>query len=78
MVIVGIVSAFLALLVLTAFLFRERMPGLLAYFLHSRNLKGFVLAMTLVATYGSVSTFVSVASSMRPRRNCRSFSRYAP
>ena len=59
MVIVGIVSAFLALLVLTAFLFRERMPGLLAYFLHSRNLKGFVLAMTLVATYGSVSTFVS-------------------
>ena len=29
------------------------------YFLGERNLKGFVLAMTLVATYGSVSSFVS-------------------
>lgn len=29
------------------------------YFLGDRALKGFVLAMTLVATYGSVSSFVS-------------------
>ena len=29
------------------------------YFLGDRSLKGFVLAMTLVATYGSVSSFVS-------------------
>ena len=29
------------------------------YFLGDQNLKGFVLAMTLVATYGSVSSFVS-------------------
>lgn len=29
------------------------------YFLGEQNLKGFVLAMTLVATYGSVSSFVS-------------------
>ena len=29
------------------------------YFLGDRTLKGFVLAMTLVATYGSVSSFVS-------------------
>lgn len=31
----------------------------LDYFLGSRSLSGFVLAMTLVATYGSVSSFVS-------------------
>lgn len=30
-----------------------------SYFLGDQNLKGFVLAMTLVATYGSVSSFVS-------------------
>ena len=30
-----------------------------SYFLGDRALKGFVLAMTLVATYGSVSSFVS-------------------
>ena len=29
------------------------------YFLGDQSLKGFVLAMTLVATYGSVSSFVS-------------------
>lgn len=29
------------------------------YFLGSRSLSGFVLAMTLIATYGSVSSFVS-------------------
>ena len=29
------------------------------YFLGSRNLGGVVLAMTLIATYGSVSSFVS-------------------
>ena len=36
---------------------RNRFAG--EYFLGDRSLKGFVLAMTLVATYGSVSSFVS-------------------
>ncbi len=36
-----------------------RLSSPLAYYLGERNLSGFVLAMTLVATYGSVSSFVS-------------------
>ncbi len=52
---------FLALLVVAGNV-RERVGsgGFLShYFLGERSLKGFVLAMTLVATYGSVSSFVS-------------------
>ncbi len=38
----------------------EAGPGFVnEYFLGSRSLSGFVLAMTLIATYGSVSSFVS-------------------
>ena len=57
---------FLALL--ATMLFTERLrsrrieagPGFSGeFFLGSRSLSGFVLAMTLIATYGSVSSFVS-------------------
>lgn len=54
-------AAFLVLLVVLSFLTKKRdsRPFLEEYFLGSRELKGFVLAMTLTATYGSVSSFVS-------------------
>ena len=46
---------------------RNRFAG--EYFLGDRSLKGFVLAMTLVATYGSVSSFVS-GPGLRIYTNC--------
>ncbi len=53
---------FLALLVLVSF-WADRSLGAARftsrYFIGERTLNGFVLAMTLVATYGSVSSFVS-------------------
>ena len=56
------IAVFLAVLVAMTIL-SERKPRRTHfagdYFLGDRSLKGFVLAMTLVATYGSVSSFVS-------------------
>ena len=54
--------AFLAILVVVSFFADRHMKGASftsRYFIGDRTLNGFVLAMTLVATYGSVSSFVS-------------------
>lgn len=56
------VLAFLALLLLISLYVQKKQQGKLTqkeYFLAGRNLGGVVLALTLVATYGSVSSFVS-------------------
>ena len=55
-------ALFLALSLIVAFLVRTKAEGnagfISEYFIGNRSLGGFVLAMTCIATYGSVSSFV--------------------
>ena len=55
----AVVIFFLVSLLGVSFWHAKRAGSLFGYYLDERRMRGFVLAMTLVATYGSVSTFVS-------------------
>lgn len=60
MIFFPLIVFFLVLLLLSYRVIKEDSERRIGhYFIGERNLKGFVLAMTLVATYGSVSSFVS-------------------
>lgn len=58
-VLIPLVLFFLVLIILSLRKSDTNHRTLFSYFLGEQSLKGFVLAMTLVATYGSVSSFVS-------------------